>query len=37
MYGFSVPRRVVGSRKSHKIVVVVTITTPVRLIQLFDR
>src|ERR1019366_2028357 len=38
MYGFSVPpRSVMGSRKSQKMVVVVTSTTPVRLIQLLDR
>src|SRR5690242_11896541 len=38
MYGLCVsPFRVVGNKKSQKIVAVVTITTPVRLIQLLDR
>ena len=38
MYGLAVsPRSVMGSRNSQKMVAVVTITTPVRLIQLLDR
>ena len=38
MYGLEVsPRSVTGSRKSQKMVAVVTITTPARLIQLLDR